>query len=345
MNRLREEAESAEWATTLSEIEPRHATDDTFFELMLKLTGDVEKRMSAAAKLREFATDALEMIRRAITVKFEGFEWSMAGDLDAGTRSTAELLLGATKASVAAGKRGLVVLFDEAQILADRAGSGGNHVLSSLVAAVSLLQRQEIPVVLALCGLPNLAVNLLSARTYSERMFVGFKVDSLLDHEASDAFTRPLIGSGLRAERDLVSRVVTEVEGYPYFIQLWGAELWDAAADAGQTVIGLHTLDLTRERIIDRLDLDFYAPRVDSLTPAEQDLLLASAACGYPPLRVSELNAASDKSNENINVLLGRLVKSNALYRGRKGEYFYAAPQFRDYLRRRMAEDDAGAFF
>ena len=33
----------------------------------------------------------------------------------------------------------------------------------------------------------------------------------------------------MTADLDLVERVVGEVEGYPYFIQLWGAELWDAA--------------------------------------------------------------------------------------------------------------------
>ena len=47
----------------------------------------------------------------------------------------------------------------------------------------------------------------------------------------------------------------------------------------------------------------------DELTPAEQDLLVATAGCpSYPPLVVSEINNASEKSTGNINVLLGRLV-------------------------------------
>jgi hypothetical protein len=96
-------------------------------------------------------------------------------------------------------------------------------------------------------------------------------------------------------------------------------------------------LDATRPDIYDRLDRDFYDPRLATLTPAEQDLLLASAGCPYPPLRSSDLSGASAKTPGNVNVLLGRLVDAGALYRTHKGEYAYTAPKFRDYLLRRAA--------
>lgn len=94
-------------------------------------------------------------------------------------------------------------------------------------------------------------------------------------------------------------------------------------------------LDEVRERIFERLDLDFYEPRVASLTPAEQDLLLDTSRCAYPPIVVAELVDQSPKSSGNVNVLLGRLVASNVLYRLRKGQYEYTAPGFRDFLLRR----------
>ncbi|MGA9315462.1 MAG: hypothetical protein WBV77_12635 [Solirubrobacteraceae bacterium] len=71
------------------------------------------------------------------------------------------------------------------------------------------------------------------------------------------------------------------------------------------------------------------------MTPAEQDLLLASARCPYPPLRAADLRATSEKTSGNINVLLGRLVEAGALYRVRTGQYAYTAPRFRDHLYRR----------
>ena len=73
----------------------------------------------------------------------------------------------------------------------------------------------------------------------------------------------------MTADPDLVYQVVTEVEGYPYFIQLWGAEIWDAAnlIDVRELTTGL--LDAARRDIYRRLDSDFYEPRVSTLTPRQ----------------------------------------------------------------------------
>lgn len=92
-----------------------------------------------------------------------------------------------------------------------------------------------------------------------------------------------------------------------------------------------------RTQIYERLDRDFYEPRISTLTPAEQEVLLASAGCPYPPLRAADLGKASAKTPGNVNVLLGRLVEAGVLYRIRKGEYAYTAPKFRDFLLRRAA--------
>jgi DNA-binding transcriptional ArsR family regulator len=129
----------------------------------------------------------------------------------------------------------------------------------------------------------------------------------------------------------------------PYFIQLWGAELWDAAVDAGTVHLSNKLLDAARPYIYQRLDLDFYEPRVSTLTPAEQDVLLATADCDYPPLVVADLNEAISKTPANINVLLGRLVESGVLYRVRKGQYEYTAPKFRDFLLRRTGKTQVDA--
>jgi hypothetical protein len=175
-------------------------------------------------------------------------------------------------------------------------------------------------------------------------MFRGELIGSLEPSDARAAFTQPLAeaGNGVSAARSLVEEVVGEVEGYPYFIQLWGAELWDAAVVVDTSEITVQLLTAARRDIYRRLDTDFYEPRVSTLTPAEQDVLLATAACPYPPLVVSDMNDAVDKTPANINVLLGRLVDSGVLYRIRKGQYEYTAPKFRDYLVRRT-EDFGGA--
>lgn len=141
--------------------------------------------------------------------------------------------------------------------------------------------------------------------------------------------------TGLHAEEGLVSRVLDEVEGYPFFIQLWGAELWEAARDAGVDSLSERLLNVIEADIYRRLDDEFYSGRVETLTPSEQDLLLATAACSYPPLKTADIREQSAKSGGNINVLMGRLTEQGVLYRVQKGQYAYTAPKFHDYLIRR----------
>lgn len=167
-------------------------------------------------------------------------------------------------------------------------------------------------------------------------MFRGEKISSLEKAEAKAAFIEPLHDTGVVAESELIEEVVKEVEGYPYFIQLWGAELWDAAVIAETSRLSKNLLKTIRQDIYRRLDLDFYEPRVETLTPAEQDILLATVNCAYPPLIVSDLKEASDKTPKNINVLLGRLNEAGVIYRLRKGQYEYTAPKFREYLERHV---------
>ena len=304
--------------------------------------------MTAIAKREREKLSRLERVRTAIggaarkvgtlSVTWEEvtFSYSLGGapaDEDLG-RSLLTIEMAVEK-----GRHGFVLLLDEAQVIRDERDRGGEHPLSLLISTVVALQRKEVPLALVVCGLPTLTGNLLRARSYTERMFRGEEIGSLDEPEAREAFLRPLQETttdvDVTAAPELVNEVIEEVEGYPYFIQLWGAELWDAAGDVGVTGLTPMILEAVRPDIYRRLDTDFYEPRVATLTPAEQDVLLATAQCPYPPIVVSDLNEKSDKTPANVNVLLGRLVENGVLYRVRKGQYEHTAPKFRDYLLRR----------
>jgi AAA ATPase domain len=327
-----EHAQELDWEPAFMELQPAHNIDTAILAAIGSLLERIRKRLSRLARLRAVAGRALRST--SLSVSWEEVSLSVSfgsqheEDLARELFTTVELAL-------AKGRAGVVLLLDEAQLVHDERDRHGEHPLSLLIAPVVALQRQELPLGLVLCGLPTLAGNLQKARSYSERLFRGEEIDSLAQAEALEAFTRPLEQTARSAVPALAKAVVTEVEGYPYFLQLWGSELWDAADLAGVDRLTPKLLDATRPDIYSRLDRDFYDPRVATLTPAEQDLLLTSAGCPYPPLRSSELTGASAKTPGNVNVLLGRLVDAGALYRIRKGEYAYTAPKFRDYLLRR----------
>lgn len=323
------------WAAGALEFKPGHNIESGMIEAVAGVAKNAREQLSRAERLKAAVGEA---VRSAGTLGLTWGEFTVTYTPDAAREGDmTRALFEVVETAVENGRRGFVLLLDEAQVVRDEQNRHGEHPLSLLISAVVALQRHEVPLGLVLCGLPTLTGNLLRARSYTERMFRGEEIGSLSAEDARAALTQPLaeIDAPVRAAPDLVEEVVMEVEGYPYFIQLWGAELWDAADLADQEVLSVDLLRAARQDIYRRLDIDFYEPRVATLTPAEQDVLLATASCDYPPLIVADLNDVVDKSAANINVLLGRLVEAGVLYRIRKGQYEYTAPKFRDYLLRR----------
>lgn len=334
LEELADRASEAGWEPAFLELQPSHNTDEALERALGSLLGLTRERLSRLERLRKVAGRALRAT--SVSVSWEEISLSVSfGSVR--EEDLARELFDTVELALARGRAGVVLLLDEAQLVRDERDRHGEHPLSLLLAPVVALQRRELPLGLVLCGLPTLTANLQKARSYSERLFRGEELGSLDPEQALEAFTRPLEQTARTSESGLARAVVEEVEGYPYFLQLWGSELWDAADVAGVKRFTTTLLDAVRPDIYGRLDGDFYEPRMATLTPAEQDLLAASAACPYPPLRTADLGRMSQKSPGNVNVLLGRLVDAGALYRVRKGEYAYTAPRFRDYLLRRAA--------
>jgi hypothetical protein len=329
-------ASEDDWAAAQIELQPGHNVESSFVTELTGLTKHERRQLSRAERVRSAVGGAA---RRAgkLSVTWEDITFTYTLGGESGIEDLGRELFDTVETAVEKGRKGFVLLLDETQVIRDERDRGGEHPLSLLISTIVGLQRKEIPLGLVVCGLPTLTGNLLRARSYTERMFRGEEIGSLEEQEAKDAFLKPLDETevDVSASPTLVREVVAEVEGYPYFIQLWGAELWDAANDAGVTGLTPKLLETVRPDIYRRLDSDFYEPRVATLTPAEQEVLLTTALCPYPPIVVSDLNDMSDKTPANVNVLLGRLVESGVLYRVRKGQYEYTAPKFRDYLQRR----------
>lgn len=333
LHELDDLARKSNWTTAFKELEPRHNFEDELLKVLLAVLDEAKRRLSAIERLKAGAGAAASALG-GLGVKYQDLEISFDTPENRKERDLAKSLLEVTALAERQSTGGFVLLLDEAQVLRDTSADG-EYPLSLLLAAISAVQKVQAPLVVVMSGLPPLTSHLLKARSYSERMFRGEEIGSLGADDARSAFAGPLIGTGVEASDQLVARVLETVQGYPYFIQLWGAELWDAADQSGVRVFTPDLLDAVEHLIYRRLDRDFYDPRFQTATPAEQDLLLLAAKCPYPPLRVSDLQHTTTKTPGNVNVLLGRLVEAGVLYRLRKGEYGYTAPQFEDYLRRR----------
>ncbi|MCA1706463.1 MAG: ATP-binding protein, partial [Actinobacteria bacterium] len=327
-------ADDEQWIFTSLELEPRHNGETELSGALTRLFQATTEALSTAARVRRRVGRAVGSLS-SIKLTYQDIDISIDPTLPSATSDLSGALYGAVTASLHVGASGLVLGLDESQVVRDDAAPGGEHPLSMLLAAVAVLQRSGLPIALVLAGLPTLTGNLLRARTYAERMFRGELIGSLDRPSAIRAFAQPLYASGMSVDEDLIEQIIDAVDGYPYFIQLWGAELYEAGRTAGLSHLSSPLLEETRPAIQRRIDFDFYEPRLAILTDAELDLILAGSGCPYPPLRVADLVTETSKSPGNVNVLLGRLVQQGLLYRIKKGQYEYTAPGFHDFLHRR----------
>ena len=120
-------------------------------------------------------------------------------------------------------KTPMVLLLDEAHTLKP-------DVCRELL-NISQAVLTEAPFLLAMAGTPGLNPLLMSAgATFVERSEM-LGIGRLDEQSAAEAISKPLQQDGITIEEDALSRVIADAQCYPYFLQLWGRELWDVAAE------------------------------------------------------------------------------------------------------------------
>lgn len=129
-------------------------------------------------------------------------------------------------------QRPLVVLLDEAHTL--------DPVVGQALLNASQSVSSQAPFLLVLAGTPGLEpqLNAMSATFWDRAEQLGI---GLLDPAAAaDALTRPFEDETppVAFEKAALASAVEGSQCYPYFLQLFGAALWDAVATGGQTTIG-----------------------------------------------------------------------------------------------------------
>jgi hypothetical protein len=83
--------------------------------------------------------------------------------------------------------------------------------------------------------------------------------------------------------------------GYPYFLQEYGRELWNAAETSGITMADVEEV---RDLVRDQLARTFYGTRFDPASEAEQRYLAAMASLGRAPYASTEVARAWGADNQ-----------------------------------------------
>ena len=170
-------------------------------------------------------------------------------------------------------KKPLAVLLDEAHTLAPDVGGA--------LLNASQQVRADAPFLLVLAGTPGLPDRLSAMdASFWSRLSKGLlPVGRLDDAAAREALVRPLADHRVAFEKDALDVVIEHSQRYPYFIQLWGDELWEHHAASGAARITTDVAAAARPAVAASV-ADYYQTRYRELRAAG----LLDAAVAVAPL-------------------------------------------------------------
>ena len=154
----------------------------------------------------------------------------------------------------------------------------------------------KAPFLLVMAGTPGLLPFLMSVgATFVERS-QKLAVGRLDEQGAAEAINIPLQQDGISIEEAALSRAVKDAQCYPYFLQLWGRALWDAAAERDADRLTNVDVEQAMPKIVAHRE-GFYKSRYNLL---REDEPLLSAAYAVAGAFSGESRLASDAIPEII---------------------------------------------
>lgn len=236
--------------------------------------------------------------------------------------------------AAAAERNTAVVLFiNELQYVQERE-------LAALITALHRARQNERPITLVAAGLPQLAGQMGKAKSYAERLFLFNSIGPLDDNAATAAIVHPIEFEECSIEPDAVAKILAVTQGYPYFLQEWGKQCWEAADNCPITA---NDVDLAYPTAISALDESFFRVRFDRLTPSEKRYLRAMADLGEGPYSSTVVADHLGRKPSSSGPVRASLVAKGMIYTPGYGQTAFTVPLFDAFMRRIMPAGEEGS--
>ena len=205
--------------------------------------------------------------------------------------------------------------------------------LSALIMAMHRMQQDQLPLVLLGAGLPSLPALAGNSKAYAERLFSFFEIGALSQNDAFKAMRDPIAAVGVAFEEDTLVEIFRLTEGYPYFLQEWGYQLWNRAP--ASPITRTHVRDATAT-VIQRLDQNFFRVRFDRMTPSEKRFLRGMAGLAPNARRSGEIAEALGMTLRGIGPVRAQLIKKGMIYSPAHGDLAFSVPVFDEFMVREI---------
>lgn len=222
-------------------------------------------------------------------------------------------------------KTGVLVTIDELHYVSA-------PILEALVMGLHRAAQLRLPITIAGAGLPSLAALTGEAKSYAERMFTFPVIGSLEADQAREALEVPAHDEGVRWSKPALDRVIEVTEGFPYFLQEFGKQAWDAAQRLDRIDAG----DVDRSIPVATAELDdgFFRVRTGRASDPERAYLRAMAELAPGPIRSSAVASLLGKKTTQVAPTREALIKKALCYSPRWGEIDFTVPMFDAFMKR-----------
>ena len=331
LNRFRTQAEEKGFRTVRIEAPEGSSLPELLTPELRRTVYALDLRRAAGHRLHR-AASVLANFAKAFRVTAGDLELSV--DLTPGEGDTGNLeqdlpRLLVAMAEAAADRHTAVGMFiDEVQYLS-------SSELAAVIVACHEIAQKNLPFLFIGAGLPQVAALAGKAKSYAERLFDYPEVGPLDSRDARLALEKPARAEGVSFDRDAVDEILAAAQNFPYFIQEWGYQVWNAAPASPITRAMVRT---ATPEVVSHLDNNFFRVRFDRLTPLEQKYLRAMAELGPEPCATGRIAETLGVRTASIATVRQRLINKGMVWSQRHGETAFTVPMFDAFMKRQMPE-------
>ena len=275
------------------------------------------------------ALQALASCINIIKLKYHDVELSVDVDPEPGLADSGDLemdlphLVELVALAAQEQNKALVLIVDELQYLSSKE-------LGALIMTAHAAAQKQLAFLFMGAGLPQVLGLMGKAKSYAERLFDFSHLGALLEHDAIEAITTPLQNNQVEITSPALHEILHCTKAYPYFLQEWGYQVWKLAE---RSPVEPHTVQLSTQAALRRLDQSFFRVRFDRLTPREKKYLRALAELGTSA-RSGDIAQSLGLQQQSLGPVRNNLIKKGMVFSPAHGDTEFTVPLFDAFLKR-----------
>jgi len=331
LNKTRELAEGAGYAIVMVESTEKRSLPELLVPAMRRVLIQLDAMAGLSTKVKR-GLRVLRSFVGAVKLTVGDIEIGLDIDPEKGSADSGDLEADLAELFSAIGEAAqdrhtaVAVIIDEIQYLDE-------NEMSALIMAMHRISQRQLPLVLIAAGLPQLVGLAGRSKSYAERLFQYSTLGPLSDADARAALRDPLAEQGVALTDRALDAIVGVTRGYPYFLQEWGYQVWNAATTSP---IDVEVVESATVAAIRKMDQSFFRVRFDRLTPREKDYLRALAELGPGSHRSGDIAETFGVKIQSIAPLRSGLIRKGMIYSPAHGDTAFTVPLFDEFMRRTM---------